>query len=465
MTRLLHDRFLPYDEHHAWDLATGSSVMLRSLLPGHEPVADPPGLCIDRDVAPDGSTFEAWDRGARPMQVTPTGLEAILELLDHGCDGEPRWITVQPGDPGQAGALRHVIAREARRRGYVPIATAVFHRLCAWLEDALRDRALVLMVGGGGHRRAIARTPNPLWLLVRAATLNPRPHVLVTIAPDTVRDSTRPLVARSAPKRHWAYQRRALLGYQAQSPGLVVREARHAYGEVDAWPRAGVHLESPECLKYLARAERAQDLARAGRHAAAVRTLRECVAALERRHNPVGTARVGLMLGRVLLERGHSDEAERAFTSAAAASEAVSQTAGLLARVWVALARTDAGRLLEAEALLRALRLAGGQPQADDADPLGACRRRTSGRCGKLPPRLRRRASGCKCSSGRRRVAGSQERYTSSSVSAMPSLGCDVRPRGPRPRLSVLIEGGLRGRGFVADLQVIRGHSKQETGT
>jgi len=333
MTRLLHDRFLPYDEHHAWDLATGSSVMLRSLLPGHEPVADPPGLCIDRDVAPDGSTFEAWDRGARPLQVTQTGLEAILELLDHGTDGEPRWITVRPDDPGQAGALRHVIAREARRRGYVPVATAVFHRLRAWLEDALRDRALVLMVGGSGHRRTLARSPNPMWLLVRAATLNPRPHVLVTIAPDAVRHSTRP---------------------------LVVREARHAYGHVDVWPRTGVHLESPECLKYLTRGERAQDLARAGRHAASVRTLRECVAALERRHNPVGTARVGLMLGRVLLERGHSDEAERAFTNAAAASEAVSETAGLLARVWVALARTDAGRLLEAEALLRALRLAGG---------------------------------------------------------------------------------------------------------
>src|SRR5438093_1089966 len=151
MTHLLHDRFLPYDEHHAWDLATGSSVMLRSLLPGHEPVADPPGLCIDRDVAPDGSTFEAWDRGARPVQVMPTGLEAILELLDHGTDGEPRWIIVRPDDPGQAGALRHVIAREARRRGYVPVATAVFHRLRAWLEDALRDRALVLMVGGSGH--------------------------------------------------------------------------------------------------------------------------------------------------------------------------------------------------------------------------------------------------------------------------------------------------------------------------
>src|SRR5712691_4420207 len=380
MTRLLHDRFLPYDEHHAWDLATGSSVMLRFLLPGHEPVADPPGLCIDRDVAPDGSTFEAWDRGARPMQVTPTGLEAILELLDHGTDGEPRWITVRPDDPGQAGALRHVIAREARRRGYVPVATAVVHRLRAWLEDALRDRALVLMVGGSGHRRPLARTPNPMWLLVRAATLNPRPHVLVTIAPDAVRHPTRPLVryavhnenfvpvagphnglgARSAPKRHWDHQAHALPGYQGQSPGLVVREARHAYGHVDVWPRTGIHLEPPECLKYLTRAERAQDLARAGRHAASVRTLRECVAALERRHNPVGTARVGLMLGRVLLERGHSDEAERAFTNAAAASEAVSETAGLLARVWVALARTDAGRLLEAEALLRALRLAGG---------------------------------------------------------------------------------------------------------
>lgn len=333
MTSLLHDRFLPYAEDHAWDLATGSSVMLRSLLPGHEPVGDPPGRCIDRGVAPDGSTFEAWDPGARPVDITPTGLEAILDLLDHGCDGEPRWITVQSGTLDQAGALQHVIAREARRRGYVPIATAVFHRLRTWVEEALRDRALALIVGSGGSRRTLARTLNPLWLLVRAATLNPRPHVLVTIAPHALSD----------PKSAW-----------------VVREARHAYGDVAAWPKAGVRLESTECLKYLARAERAEELARAGRHAAAVRTLRECAAALERRHSSSGTARVGLMLGRVFLERGHAEEAERAFTSAADASEAVPGNTGLLARVWLALARIDAGRLPEAEALLRALRLAGG---------------------------------------------------------------------------------------------------------
>src|SRR5262245_49994705 len=216
MTRLLHDRFLPYDQDHAWDLATGSSVMLRCLLPGHEPAADPPGLCIDRDVAPDGSTFEAWDLRARPLDVTPARLEVILDLLDHGCDGEPRWIEVQARDRGHAGALRHVIAREARRRGYVPVATAVFQRLRPWVEEALRDRALVLMAGGD-TRRPPACALDPLRLLVSAATLSPRPHLLVTIAPDAIPDAPRP---------------------------LAVREARQAYGHAGTWPRAGVHLES-----------------------------------------------------------------------------------------------------------------------------------------------------------------------------------------------------------------------------
>ena len=159
---------------------------------------------VDRVVrrgVPGGANLEYFVVGkVLEADKHPNADKLQLTKVDVG-DGEPRSITVRPGDTGQAAALRHVIAREARRRGYVPVATAVFHRLRAWLEEALPDRALVLMVGGGGHRRPPARTPNPLWLLVRAATLNPRPHVLVTIAPDAVRHSTRQLVVRELHER------------------------------------------------------------------------------------------------------------------------------------------------------------------------------------------------------------------------------------------------------------------------
>src|SRR6185503_12280639 len=94
MAALLRDRYFEYLPDRAWDLVTGESVQ-------HGAVPDD-------------------DRAAGH----PSG--ALAELLEHGIDGTPRWVTATT----TANWSRQVrlIAAEARRRGYVAIAADVFLR-------------------------------------------------------------------------------------------------------------------------------------------------------------------------------------------------------------------------------------------------------------------------------------------------------------------------------------------------
>jgi DNA-binding NtrC family response regulator/tetratricopeptide (TPR) repeat protein len=168
--------------------------------------------------------------------------------------------------------------------------------------------------------------PDPS-VLVTAAVVNPRPHVLVTIA------------IAAAPEA-----------------ALVAREARTAYA---AARRGALTAPDPEALRHLARADAALSLSFQGRHQPAVRMLRDAFGALRRRHDHAAAFRVGITLGRVLLERGRPADAERAFADAAAAVEPLSEADAACARVWLALARTDNGCLTDAESVLRALKLSG----------------------------------------------------------------------------------------------------------
>jgi DNA-binding NtrC family response regulator len=252
--------------------------------------------------------------------------DSMMDLLDHGCDGEPRWITLGALDAQAAAHLVRAIAAEAEHRGYVPLAADRLPAFVRTLPEEMRHRTFALL-----HTHD-ARTPPDGSALLLAAALNPRPHVLVTIA----------------------------VGPHARARTPLLREARAAYAVDPA--------VSPDSAKFIARANQAFALARAGRHEPALRMLREAAAALARRRDAASASTALTLLGRVLLERGRAEDAATAFAEAVTQLDPVCAADAAMARVWVALARTDAGRLTEAEGLLRATRLAG-------ALPAGAARR------------------------------------------------------------------------------------------
>jgi hypothetical protein len=294
MTRLLHDRYYAYADEHAWDLATGESVRIGELATAAAPASP--------------------------------GVEPLIEVLEHGRDGEPRWVVLETAAGQSSLAATRRAAAEARARGFVPIAVDVYQRLRVLLEEDLRHRTLLLIISPGTSvdlgRQA----------LIEAAARSPRPHVLVSFR------SPRPR--------------------PAGPPVCVVREARAAYGLESKDPRLHLKrqaLESEDVLRHLARAARWRELCDAGRHAAAERLLREVTGALVRRQAFGPAAATLVTLGRLTLERGRAVAAEAIFGEAALHGQtAKDEPASVGARVWQAAARTDAARLTEAESLCRA---------------------------------------------------------------------------------------------------------------
>jgi DNA-binding NtrC family response regulator len=301
MGRLLHDRYFAYAADHAWDLATGESVPLVGL----------DGRCAPLPAAPHA--------------------EPIVEMLDHGREGEPRRITLRPsgGESPQAACQR--VAELARARGMVPIAADLYLRLRPLLAEELRHRTLLLIVAPG------ASPDRGRLALLDASADSPRPHVLLDC-----------------------------LGGSPSTKAAVVREARAAYGAEPAPRRRTDPPLSGDVLRQLARGQRWEELCRRGRHAAAERLLRDVAGALARRQAGGAAASTLVTLGRLVLERGRAAAADEIFADAAAQAQTAGQTdraAG--ARVWQAAARTDAGQLTAAESLCRAALAAGALAAAD----------------------------------------------------------------------------------------------------
>jgi DNA-binding NtrC family response regulator len=287
MARLVRDRYLPYDAQYAWDLVTGESV-----------AADGPSNDDTSDEPP---------------------LEPLIEVLEHGREGMPRWIVADTGPRAQSSRLLRRAAADGRARGFVPIAVHLYARLRDTLEEDLRDRTLLLMAGPRASP-AEARSA-----LLDAAARSPRPHVLLTL--------------RAAPSE----------------AACVVREARALYGAEQTGIARRMPPVEADVQHHLRRAERASEFIRTGRHAAAERLLRDVAGALTRRGRHVHATRVLMALGQAILERGRAADADRILEDAAAAAGHASNEVLLAdARIWQAAARTDAGRLTEAESLCRA---------------------------------------------------------------------------------------------------------------
>jgi DNA-binding NtrC family response regulator len=293
MSRLLHDRYCASGSTHAWDLATGESVRIDAIATGD---AEPPAPA------------------------------SLVEVLDHGRDGEPRWIVADTARGPRSPVMARRVAAAARSRGYVPIAADVYWRLRDMLDADLAQRTLLLIVHPASSI-AIGRAA-----FVDAAARWPRPHVLLTFA------SPRPV----------------LPGYRP-----VVREARAVYGARTIRPPLAATLPD-DVLRHVTRGARAAEFLRTGRHAAAERLLRDVAAALGRRRALAPAAQALVSLGRLLLERGRAVDADHAFGEAATQAHAAKDEAlTLSARVWQAAARTDAGQLTAAESVCRAALITG----------------------------------------------------------------------------------------------------------
>jgi DNA-binding NtrC family response regulator/tetratricopeptide (TPR) repeat protein len=323
--RLIQDRYFAYDEIHGCDLATGKDVRLDEL------PANPTGGLT-------ASGYQHGDSGPRSPDGF-VGLAPLVEILNDGRDGDPRWVVADARNGAQAAAMAARAATDARRRGFVPLLVPLYLRWREALAPDLEERTL-LLIGSFSKDLPTARAA-----LLQAATSSPRPHVLLTFAgPEGPRRSVERVFAdRKGPRR---------------AARFVVREARAAYGPMPTAGRPRQTTLAPDVVRLIDRAAHAAEFQRAGRHAAAERLLREVAGSLARRQALVPSAATLVSLGRMLMERGRATSAEKAFDEAAQLAHTARDEAAMLdARLWQAAARTDAARLTDAEAMCRAVLL------------------------------------------------------------------------------------------------------------
>ena len=119
--------------------------------------------------------WEAWTPGNLPSSL-PAMLVNFIELLDCARHGAPRAFDLPSLSPRQDGYVRRILAREARVRGWVPVALdvlAALHDQRTALPPWAADRSLVIFVTVPSDISAAAVT------LLHIARRDARPHVLV----------------------------------------------------------------------------------------------------------------------------------------------------------------------------------------------------------------------------------------------------------------------------------------------
>ena len=241
-------------------------------------------------------------------------LTALLEAMDHGRDGYPRWIVVDaPRQRLTARATESIVAA-ATERGFVALPVDAYHQERIVDARQFDERTLLLLDTGSDQSRAHAA-------LLHASAQSPRPHLLLTFR-----------FASNVRKAAW------------------VREARAAYA-----PQR-MERESPQVIELLARASRATAFVTCGRHAAAERLLRDVAGALARRGASRHASCVTITLARMLAERGRTKPAFQALEeSIRLAQSARADHLVVESRIWQATIRIADASFVEAEALCRAV--------------------------------------------------------------------------------------------------------------
>ena len=265
MPRLIQDRYFAYDELRGCDLTTGDDVRLDDLPADHA------------------------DGGSVPLDDV-RALALLVEVLNDGRDGDPRWVVADARDEVQAAAMVRRASVDAHRLGFVPLLVPLYLRWREALAQDLEERTL-LLIGGFARSMAPARAA-----LVEAASCSPCPHVLLTFRSASTAQAAR-----------------------------VVREARAAYGVLPVSGRITAAPMAADVMRHIERAARATEFHRTGRHAAAERLLRDVARSLARRDAFAPTATTFMTLGRILLERGRAAAAESAFDEAAHFAESAGE--------------------------------------------------------------------------------------------------------------------------------------------
>jgi len=243
-----------------------------------------------------------------------SNLTPLMEAMDHGRDGYPRWIVIDSINARDITNEAERISASACSRGFIPLGIDAYMRRLVLGDSELDERALLLLDTVGEPFRSHS-------VLLHAAARSPRPHLLLTFR--------RPVDKPSAYR---------------------VREARAAY----AAPAAD--RDSPRVTELVLRAKRAGGFVACGRHAAAERLLRDVVAALARRDSFVHASRLSITLATVLADRGRPARAHTALEDAIKFAQS-SRAEGLVieARIRQAAIRTAEAAFVEAEALCRAV--------------------------------------------------------------------------------------------------------------
>jgi DNA-binding NtrC family response regulator len=318
----------------------------------------------------------------------------IAEFLD-ACWSRGRRSLQLCAPPGAgASTTLHLVAREARLQGMVPLATTVLERYHAfgdddrprrWLLDQLVGRHVVLLhdrrfeAGSEAPTATLARSllglalPGLQVAVVSVSDL-PRASSSVVLEPFTRPQLLAMLGAAGRTHPAWAFSRRAVRvsngwpGRFVRALGAAEDPCREMAGARERAPKfepesdadtfepghvAGADLDG---WKRLIEARR---LAGQGRHASAIRTYRQAIGMCDRRGDLLHAGAAGNELGQALLLRGAAGAAREAFAQAGRHLQqggALSRAA--LAVAGEAFARMAAGELREAEAILHTAELA-----------------------------------------------------------------------------------------------------------
>jgi len=243
-----------------------------------------------------------------------SNLIPLLEAMDHGRDGYPRWIVIESINARDIPQAAERISASAASRGFVPLGIDTYMRKRVLDQAELDERTLLLIDSGGQPSRAHSA-------LLHAAARSPRPHLLLTF---------RRAIGEPAPR--------------------LVREARAAY------VTRVTDRDSPQVTELVLRARRVSEFVACGRHAAAERLLRDVIAALARRDAFLHASGLSMTLAGILGDRGRLTDAYAVLEGAIKfAQSGRAESLVVEARIRQATIRTAEAGFVEAEALCRAV--------------------------------------------------------------------------------------------------------------